>query len=292
MKPTFHVWYSYKSGMGIELVRVAPLLKRLSASHRVMVASYHAHLYEPAQFSAFLLTEGSIPVIPDDFAGDGVCFFSEPRPQGPSRCDVLHRWAAAAGWQCVDETLGAPNLNCYAAAEAFAGRICPGVGPVMDSVLRRRDPVDAVVLNLLGGASVEKGFRNAAAICGWVRKLADIAPQYRFIIPVVAHQARRFRLPEYVHPSVEVVEYPDGSSELTELLTGCRAVVTVEGGPLHLSVECRKPVLLLAEESWLSEVGQVLPSAQLYRHVVVVLAEPHEDALARDVATWLTGVAP
>ncbi len=286
-KPLFHVWYAYKSGLGIEIARVAPLLKRLLASHQVVVATYHAHVYNPSLLGTYRLSEHLTPHVPDDFSGQGICLFSRPRDRGPHRCDPLHAWAEQHGWPCVDESLGYNRLNVYAAAELLAAKHCFSGPTAVASILRRGSRQSTVMLNVLGGAALEKGFRSADEIRGWVTRLADATPDVRFVIPILPYQKRRFELAGNWHPSVRVQEFSADSYELTELLTGSRAVVTVEGGPLHLAVEAGQPVLVLAETTWMRDVDDVLPPPDRYTWLPVDLCRPDAEAVAHGVADWL-----
>lgn len=291
-RPLFHVWYSYKSGLGIEIARLSPLLRRLTTTHQVMLASFNAHLYEPQQVSTYMLEEHLEPIIDPLPTGPGVCFFAPPRHRGPYQCKSLLEAAQALSWPLIDEELGAPGCNVYQAAEELAAKLCPDVRPSAQGLLQRGEAHGAVILNLFGGASAEKGLTSPEHISELVRSLARLDPERSYIVPVMPHQTLGALVAELALPNVTAASFEPGDPRLTQLMTGAKAVATIEGGPLHVAVDAGRPTFLMSSQEWLDGVQLVLPPARRYERCVLDLRAPDVDYVTRSLLAWLDQVDP
>lgn len=266
-KQQIDVWYCYKSGLGIEIARVVPLLCSMLGKYSVSYASFHTFLYNPSKLNLYELTEVGSCLPPDsDDRMRGVAFVCGSRPNGPF-CDFEHeKEARRRGFLIIDEDLGFPDLPVYEAAKELALGIC-GTCYEIDTklLLRRGGAHQKIVLNIFGGSSWSKGFVSPPQIERLLRVAGELREDLRFVVPVLPHQEHLVQRESEPNCRVQFVSYAYSDPKLTELVSGARAVVTVEGGMLHLAVAYRKPTACLIEPQWLGKVRDLLPPAGSFR---------------------------
>lgn len=253
------MWYCYKSGLGIEIARTRRLLGKLAVTYSVSYASFHGFLYDESAMAVRDLSEGG-PAKPT--VGEpnrlGIAFVCGERPGGPFRDAALEKEARARGYLIVGEDLGSPHLPTYQAAQNLSLRIC-GRCETEISVLRRADDNDSVVLNLFGGATLSKGLCRSEQICQLVSALNSLCKTQHFVVPVLPHQEHLIPREAPSGSTVSFARFDYSDFRLTELVAGAKAIVTVEGGMLHLSVAYAKRVACLIESAWLAKVEDLLP---------------------------------
>lgn len=269
MKPPFHVWYCYKSGLGIELARVAPLLSALSRKYSVRYASFHTFLYDPRILDLTRLAEMNSPEPELRASEPGIAFVCDARNYGPHR-DIGHEFAAEKlGYPTVKENLGFSGLSTYEAAARLASNVCGEIPEGYVSILKKGRKHSKIVLNLFGGAAPEKGFTDDRAISLFAAQISAAFGNRSFIVPVLPHQQRFLSGSRPQHGNIEFKPFRYDDERLTELVAGSPAIVTVEGGLLHLGVALQKPTVCLAEASWLNEVRELLPPRSAYHQILV-----------------------
>ena len=265
-KQQIDVWYCYKSGLGIEIARVVPLLSSLLGKYSVSYASFHAFLYNPSKLDLCELTEvGSCPPPNSDNPIPGVAFVCGGRLNGPF-CDVeREKEARSRGFLIIGEDLGFPDLPVYQAAKKLALRVGGSCEGIAVDLLRRGTAHRRMVLNLFGGASLSKGLASATQVGRLVRAVTEFREDLRFIVPVLPHQEHL--VPRNLSPdsAVQFVSYAYSDPRLTELVSGAPVVITVEGGMLHLAVAYGKPTACLMEPAWREKVRDLLPPASSFQ---------------------------
>jgi len=270
-KQQIDVWYCYKSGLGIEVARVVPLLSSLLGKYSVSYASFHAFLYNPSKLNLCELTEvGSCPPPDSRDRIRGVAFVCGSRPNGPF-CDFeREKEAQKRGFLIIDEDLGFPDLPVYEAAKKLALGICGACDEIDTNLLLRRGGAhQKIVLNIFGGASLSKGFTSIPQIERLVSALGEYRGDLRFIVPVLPHQEQLAPLELEPNCRVQFVSYAYSDPKLTELVSGARAVITVEGGMLHLAAAYRKPTTCLIEPQWLGKVRELLPPVGTFEMIEI-----------------------
>jgi hypothetical protein len=284
VRETFHVWYSYKSGLGIELARVAPALRRLEARYDVHLKSFHSYIYR-GDFRPDALIECSPPVIKVPEGQRGLCFTCEERADGPFRWPQLESEARRLGWRCVDEALAMPGSGTYGAAELLARSMSSNYSVrrcVLRSVSRRSG---AFVLNLFGGAAPQKGFSTAGGIRSIIRGIGARNTSLDWVVPALPHQRLADTVEQARVPNVRLARFDD--PRLTELFGTAPVVVTVEGGGLHVAVEYGVPTLLLSSPTWFAEVQGVLPPDNSFDLVLGNMAIDTTDDIVQRANDWV-----
>lgn len=288
-KQQIDVWYCYKSGLGIEIARVVPLLSSLLGKYSVSYASFHAFLYNPSKLDLCELTEVGSCLPPD--SGDRICgvaFVCGSRPNGPF-CDVeREKEARRRRFLIIDEDLGFPDLPVYEAAKKLASVIRGPCNATNTSLILRRGIAHRkIVLNIFGGASLSKGFTSSPQIERLVRAVGELREDLRFVVPVLPHQEHL--VPRELEPNcrVQFVSYAYSDPKLTELVSGARAVVTVEGGMLHLAAAYGKPTACLIEPHWLGKVRDLLPPVGSFQKLEMDFGATDFSALANALGSIL-----
>ncbi len=282
----FHIWYTYKSGLGAELIRVAPLLRRLVSLHDVCITSFHSFIYD-RRFDTRLLEEELEPhwnVSEDDV---GVCFYCGVRENGPASWQSMVAEAHRRGWPTIDEDLDQQDLSVYEAAANLADRLVP-IAAFTDARTVLRRPArkqDFLVLNIFGGSAVEKGFANAAATRSLVSSLSKAAPNKRWVVPALPHQNLGSVVEDIGAPNISLRRFNYGDPALVELFCA-DAVVTVEGGGMHVAVEYGVPTLLVSSPEWIATARCFLPLTGLNSTILGNMAGANQGNLANGIAEW------
>jgi hypothetical protein len=282
----YHVWYNYKSGLGAELVRLAPLLKRLVGSRDVCITSFHSFLYDH-RFDKHLLHEESEPNlrVPEDEVG--VCFTCGLRENGPASWPSMVAEARRRGWPIIDEDLGQKNVGTYEAAARLAQRLVPTATPTVGQSVLRMPPQrhKFLILNIFGGSAVEKGIANAVATRSLVSSLGKAAPNLHWVVPALPHQGLGSVVEEAEIPNVSLMRFDYGDPALAELFWA-DAVVTVEGGGMHVAVEYGVPTLLVSSPEWIAATSYFLPNKGLHATILGDMAAANQEDFANGIAEW------
>jgi hypothetical protein len=288
-KPRFHIWYSYKSGLGAELVRIAPLIRRLADRFDICVTSFHSFIYD-RRFDAHLLNEETMPAINILDEELGVCFFCDWREDGPACWPSMAIEARHRGWPTITEDLGQPDVGVYEAAENVAERLVPRAsGEETRSILRKPERRhDFLVLNIFGGSAIEKGVATPEATRSLIESLSVATPNERWVVPSLPHQQLASVVEEVNAPNVSLLQFDYGNAALSEMFYA-KAVVTVEGGGLHVAVEHGVPTLLLSSPAWISATRSFLPPAHRHATVLGDMAASDQSRIAAEIADWALG---
>ncbi|NBT48179.1 MAG: hypothetical protein EBT07_10280 [Actinobacteria bacterium] len=285
LKTRFDVWYCYKSGLGIEVARVAPLLGSLVQRYTVSFESFHASLYHPLKLIPKQISETNLTPPPSHPGhGDGIAFVCDKRIRGPF-CDTKReKEAKKRGYLIVREDLGFPKIPLYEAAKRLAWKVCGKCKEVDFNILTPGVAHGTLILNLFGGSSLVKGLRTQQQVERLLKALHKLGDGLQFLVPVLPHQ--KGLVPANLPPRCPVRFVACGylDPQLTVKVAGSPLIITVEGGMLHLAAAYRKPTICLLEKHWFDKVRDLLPPLASFRPVIVPFDStdffPLVDALA------------
>jgi hypothetical protein len=286
-RPIFHIVHSYRSGLGAELVRTSAVIRRMEAYFQIYITSFNWFIYD-RRFKVNALSEIEAPrwvAGPND---TGICFDCGLRSNGPFAWRSLAEQAKSLGWLVLPEDIDPTEPQLYSAASRLADGLDPSGGnPSHVAVLSQGScRAGHLVLNLFGGSAPDKGFIHRDAIFRLIGHLGQMLPEVAWIIPRLPHQWTDQAQNVAFGSNFQLVTYPYGSRELTELFH-CRGVVTVEGGGLHIALEQGSPTLLLSSKSWLNNVANLLPPSNKYETVITDLSCVDQSRAAYCIAAWV-----
>ena len=286
-RPVFHIVYSYRSGLGVELVRTSALIKRMEATHQICITSFHCFMYD-GRFKLNPLSEADTPRWVAAVNEIGVCFDCGLRPNGPFAWRSLVAQAKAQNWLILPEEIDPGEPQLYNAASGLAHKLAPPTCLFTDNSVLSQGTLRSshIVLNLFGGSSPEKGLAHSNSIRRLTSHLGQLLPEVTWVIPRLPHQFREGERDADFGTRIQLVAFPYESRELTELFH-CRGVVTVEGGGFHVALEQGSPTLLVSSQGWLNKVGKLLPPQDRYQTVLTDLGAADQSVAAGRIARWV-----
>ena len=289
MKPgaNLSVIFAFKGGVGDELLRLGPLLGRSVGRHGVALWTFHPTLYDPSLICLYALDEIAVPKFPQVRDGTRICFYARSRTNGPYRCQSLEYWARGNDWTMIDEIFGQPlpTVPLWRGADELARGLNLSVADYSPAFLRHDEPNNYYLVNLFGGCDPIKGLTCIESVRALLTKLAVSLPDTAFLVPVRPNQRSRMclhNLPPNI--AVQSFEYEDG--RLTEIATGARAIVSVEGGMVHLGCCAGIPTLVLTSPEWYASVAGVMPGDG-YSIAWCDLRRPDVDRTLAKVLPWI-----
>ena len=289
-RPVFHLVYSYRSGLGVELARTSAAIKRMESTHQVCITSFHSFMYD-GRFRLYPLSETAAPQWMACMGDTGICFSCDERPNGPFAWGSLVARAKAHGWMIIPEDIDPGEPQLYTAALNLTRRLSLALdNQTQRSILAHHaQRADHFVLNLFGGASPQKGLTHPKAVSHLTGLLGRMLPGIKWLIPRLPHQCHYGPLTPDLGPNFQLVTFPYEDRSLTELFY-CRGVVTVEGGGLHVAVEQGSPTLLRTSKSWLEAVANLLPPSGSYHVALTDLGSADQNSAAACIASWVGGL--
>jgi hypothetical protein len=286
-RSVFHIIYCYKSGLGSELARTAPVIKRMEATHQIYITSFHCFMYD-RRFKLNPLAESHIPKWIARPEESGICFACDKRQNGPFAWHNLAQQAKSFGWPVLSEDIAPKEQNLYTAASWLADRLAPSdLRTAKSSVLSRgTEKPSHFVLNLFGGAAPQKGLTHPESVRSITSHLARSLPGTKWLLPVLPHQLPQVAACGDLGSNFRFIHFPYESRELAELFH-CSGVVTVEGGGLHVAVEQNSPTILLSSKGWLEKVRDLLPPEIKYQTVLTELTGLDQSKAANQITDWV-----
>jgi hypothetical protein len=285
MRKKINIAYCYKSGMGIEIARIGAWLSALSQKYDLTLYSFHHFIYNSEVMRVCPLTELNHEKVVLEDADKGIAFYCMPRSSGPFRADGLDAAARQLGYLMIlEDEEGDANVyrTSYKQISDYGLKACSRV------FLKTGKPHQKLILNLFGGASPTKGFREGPIAARVAREIADAFSKYEFIIPCLPHQKNV--LSEVMISGVNNLELRDfnyNEENLTLLVSGSPGIITVEGGMLHLGVAYAKPVCCLIEKDWMQDVNSKLPLDHGVHYEIVELSNPDINNLLESLKQWM-----
>lgn len=245
---------------------MAPLLSTLIKKYSVSYASFHSFLFNPSIFSLTQINENSCHDSQIQSCDvPGIAFVCGKRENGPF-CDIsLEQAAVARGYFLVDEDLGSPNLPLYDAAKNLCKIHCGKYDFINPEIFRAGQSHQSIVLNIFGGSCLSKGFTNQKQIVCLVNLLNKFYENLCFTVPVLPNQRHLVPCTQQNNSPVKFCYFDYADHQLTELVAGAPAIITVEGGILHLAVAYGKPTFCLIEPEWFDKVSDLLPPFNSYK---------------------------